>query len=92
MEYKVNTQIYKRIKLKYNEMTEKEQNTLFDSMSWFFLPDGVKKRVRYKIQDKLKTIDKLSILFAFIGTVSNIFSSFLYIDFKKHETIDSNIH
>jgi hypothetical protein len=90
-EYQVNPVIYKKYKDKYNEMSDKDKDILFDSMSWFFLPDGVKKRVRYKIEDKLKYIDKLSIIIGVIGTIANVCSSYLYIDFRRLESEDSKI-
>jgi hypothetical protein len=81
----LNMEVYSKIKAKFNDMTDKERKDLERNMSWFFLTDNIKKKTREKIQSRMKRIDIISLIFAFIGVVTNIMSSYLYIVLEKVE-------
>ena len=43
---------------KIERMTEKEKEEWKNAISWFFLTDSIKRKIRLEIQSKLKIIDK----------------------------------
>lgn len=79
----IDPELLRKAREKINNMNEKSKNELKTSISWFFIPDSLKKNTREKIQEKMKFIDKLSLIVATIGIVTNLVASSLYIDFKK---------
>ena len=52
---------------KIERMTEKEKEEWKNAISWFFLTDTIKKKIRLEIQSKMKIIDILTILFSGLG-------------------------
>ena len=76
----INQEIYTKIKQKFNSMNEAEKTKFENSISWFIISDANKRKMREKIQNKLKTVDKLSLLLALIGCICSVISSYLYID------------
>jgi hypothetical protein len=81
----INMEIYSKIKAKFNEMIDKERKDLERNISWFFLTDNIKKKTREKIQSSMKRIDIFSLIFASIGVITNILSSYFYIVLDKVE-------
>jgi hypothetical protein len=84
----VDEEVYKKIKKKYTEMSDKSKDELISSMSWFFLTDDIIKKTRLEIQAKMKIRDTISIFLAAIGVLTNILASYNYIDFEKVEEGD----
>lgn len=79
----INPELLEKARDKIKNMSEKSRNELKTSISWFFLPDSLKKATREKIQSKLKFIDMISLIVATIGIITNLFASSLYISFKE---------
>ena len=79
-----NPQLLKAAREKMNKMDLESKNKLETSISWFFLPDNLKRITREKIQNKLKIIDIISLILAGIGIICNVIASSLYITFDKH--------
>lgn len=87
----INPELLQKARDKLNNMTQKARNELKKSISWFFLPDSLKKLTREKIQSKMKKIDLISLLFAFIGIICNLIASNIYIDFEEVKSNDNLI-
>ncbi len=81
--YKLDETVYRKAKEKYTEMTSEQRRELKMSLSWFFLTDEIIKKTRLKIQEQMKTKDYITLILAGIGIITNICSSFIYIDFEK---------
>lgn len=79
----INSDLYRKAKNKLEAMNSKDKNNLETSISWFFLPDNLKKLAREKIQEKMKIIDIISLILGLIGILTNIIASSIYISFKK---------
>ena len=67
---------------KIERMTEKEKEEWKTAISWFFLTDTIKKKIRLEIQSKMKIIDILTILFSGLGLLTNALQSMFYLHFK----------
>lgn len=90
----INPTLLENARKKIQNMDEESKNNLKTSISWFFLPDNLKKITREKIQARMKIIDIFSLILAAIGIMSNIIASSLYIKFEKIQTdnlIDVNV-
>ena len=83
MNRSINQKVYSDIKQKFNSMNEDERNSFENSISWFILSDTNKRKMREKLQSKMKNVDKISLLLACIGCICSVISSYLYIDFEK---------
>lgn len=70
-------------KMALNSLDPKRRKELEASLGWLFLTDNIKKRTREKIQQSMKTNDKLALLFAIIGVITNIIASSMYIKFSQ---------
>ena len=81
--YKLDETVYRKAKEKYTGMTSEQRKELKMSLSWFFLTDEIIKKTRLQIQEQMKTKDCITLILAGIGIITNICSSFLYIDFEK---------
>lgn len=90
IKYNVNPKIYKNVKQKFDQMTVAQKNELESSMSWFFLTDNIKKKTREEIQAVMKKMDAISLVVAAIGVVTNILSSYYYINFAKQDEHNGN--
>ena len=67
---------------KIERMTEKEKEEWKNAISWFFLTDTIKKKIRLEIQSKMKIIDILTILFSGLGLLTNGLQSMFYLHFE----------
>ena len=52
-------------------MSDKEKEQWKNAISWFFLTDSIKRKIRLEIQSKPKIIDITTILLAGIGLLTN---------------------
>ncbi len=88
----VDMEVYKKVKLKYNEMPENSKQELLQSMSWYFLTDEIIKKTRLQIQANMKKRDIISLFLGALGVLTNILASFNYINFEKVEEADGKIN
>ena len=63
-------------------MSDKEKEQWKNAISWFFLTDSIKRKIRLEIQSKLKIIDITTILLAGIGLLTNALQSMFYLHFE----------
>lgn len=82
-----NPELLQKARQKIEKMNIKDKNSLKKSISWFFVPENMKKKTRESIQAKLKLIDILSIIFATVGLLSNIIACSLHLQFEVIHTI-----
>ena len=75
---------------KVNFLAEEKVKTLSDlqkqewkkAISWFFLTDSIKKKIRNEIEHKCKTLDIIIILFSGLGLLTNGLQSLFYLEFN----------
>lgn len=67
---------------KIERMSEEEKNEWKMTVSWFFLTDTIKKKIRLEIQSKMKIIDVATIFLSGIGLAMNCLQSFFYLQFE----------
>lgn len=79
----VDQKLVEEHKKKFNSLDLKKRKELEASLGWLFLTDNIKKRTREKIQQSMKTNDRLALLFALIGVIANIIASSIYITFYQ---------
>ena len=68
--------------LEYTGLDEKHVKELKASLAWLFIPEELRRKTREKINNRLKLNDKIALLMAFIGIITNIISSILYINYE----------
>lgn len=83
----IEPEVLQKSRAKFSEMNPVQKEELMRSISWFFIPDNIKKKTREEIQAKMKTLDRIAIFLAFFGIITNIISSALYIEFQKEPNI-----
>lgn len=75
---------------KVNFLAEEKVKTLSDlqkqewkkAISWFFLTDSIKKKIRNEIEHKCKILDIIIILFSGLGLLTNGLQSLFYLEFN----------
>jgi hypothetical protein len=73
---------------KATNIDAKQKKDLMASIAWLFLTDNIKKNTREKIQKDLKRNDTITMVLAFLGVITNVISSTIYVNF---ETTRGNI-
>jgi hypothetical protein len=81
----VRPEVLLKAREKFKEMSDKQKKELRESLSWFFLTDSLKKKIRLNIQTKMKKMDIISLILAALGVLTNAMASFFYIDFEKKQ-------
>ena len=74
---------------KVNFLAEEKVKSLSDiqkeewkkAISWFFLTDSIKKKIRNEIEHKCKTLDIIIIMFSGLGLLTNGLQSMFYLHF-----------
>jgi hypothetical protein len=68
-------------------LDQKQTKELEASLAWLIIPENIKKKTREKITNKLKLNDKITLLIAFLGIVTNIYASANYIGFDTFHNL-----
>ena len=67
---------------KLSQMSLPEKESWKNTISWFFITDAIKKKIRIDIQKRMKLLDIFIIFFSGIGLLTNAFQSLYYLNFQ----------
>lgn len=87
----INQDMLDKARKKIANMNHEDRQVLKASISWYFLPETLKKATREKIQARMKTIDLFCLLFAVIGIVSNLVATSMFIQFDSTQRIENGM-
>lgn len=85
LESRVNSELLEKYRRKFNELDKNKRKELEASIAWLFLTDDIKKQKREAVQKIMHRNDLSILIFAFIGIITNVISSSLYLT-SKHVT------
>ncbi|MCQ2820458.1 MAG: potassium channel family protein [archaeon] len=77
-----NEKIEDAVRDRLERMTHLEKDEWITRLSFFFLTNELKKKIRLFFESKLKLLDKVVILFSGIGLLTNALQSMIYLKFK----------
>ena len=66
---------------KVKSLTDIQKEEWKKAISWFFLTDSIKKKIRNEIEHKCKTLDIIIIMFSGLGLLTNGLQSMFYLHF-----------
>jgi TRAP-type uncharacterized transport system fused permease subunit len=75
--------LVEKYRKKFETMDKRQKKEMMAALGWVFLTDNIQKTTREKIQQSMKTNDRVTLLLAFIGIITNIISSVNYINFSQ---------
>ena len=92
LERKINQDLLLKYRKKFNEdISNKERKELLSCLANNFYPAELYKKKSKTIQERMKLCDKLVLFFAFLGLITNVISSSLYIKCEKKFYLDGKI-
>jgi hypothetical protein len=81
-----NPELVEKYRKKFDSMEKSKKKELMTALGWVFLPDNVQKATREKIQNSMKINDRITLFLAFIGIITNIIASTIYINFSQSKS------
>ena len=76
---KVNTKVLEQFRDSFTFLDESKRKEIEASLGNLFLTDNIKKKIHASIERKMKINDLALIILAFIGIITNVISSSLYL-------------
>lgn len=86
---KINYTLLQRYRHHLDTFTKARRLELEASIGWLFFTDDIKKKTREHYQKILKTNDLSMMIMAFIGLITNIISSSIYLKSQKESRIQT---
>lgn len=76
---KVNPKLLEQFRDSFTSLDESKRKEIEASLGNLFLTDNIKKKIHASIERKMKINDLALIILAFIGIITNVISSSLYL-------------
>jgi hypothetical protein len=77
-----NPVLVEKYRKKFESLDKNKKKEVISALGSVFLTDNIEKNTREKIQSSLKFNDRVTLLLAFIGIITNVVASSIYITFS----------